>query len=226
MEYKVIIVGIRTYRNILIKIILTYGRQPINDFPQRVFKASLKFLIKRSFINWQMYMRSIRWQAMPKVKKKSDKQRQRLDKKFVKEMRGRQMRIRYKYKQNMRWKNRAYRVWYLEYPRVDVQGGNNNLVFCCYICICCLKLHQALITMLSFYKGGYLDLVGEHCTQLQCIYVFTICCRILISRPPRVFRRFKRRSCLVVRVNSVRDGRCLIKHTTPSNIGSATSVFD
>ena len=56
-----------------------------SDFPQRVFKASpirnlLKFLIKRSFINWQMYMRSIYWQAMPKFQKKSDKQRQILDK--------------------------------------------------------------------------------------------------------------------------------------------------
>ena len=29
-------------------------------------------------------------------------------------------------------------------------------------------------------------------TQLQCIYYL---CRILISRPPRVFRRFKHRSC-------------------------------
>ena len=35
-----------------------------------------------------------------------------------------------------------------------------------------------------------LNLVGA--TQLQCIYYL---CRILISRPPRVFRRFKRRSC-------------------------------
>ena len=35
---------------------------------------------KRSFINWQVHMRSIYWQAMPKVKKKSDEQRQRLDK--------------------------------------------------------------------------------------------------------------------------------------------------
>ena len=37
-----------------------------------------------------------------------------------------------------------------------------------------------------------LNLVGA--TQLQCIYYL---CRILISRPPRVFRRFKRRSCLI-----------------------------
>ena len=32
-------------------------------------------------------------------------------------------------------------------------------------------------------------------TQLQCIYYL---CRILISRPPRVFRRFKRRCCKFV----------------------------
>ena len=54
----------------------------VSDFPQQVFKASslqnlLKFLIKWSFMNWQLYMRLIYWQAMPKVKKKSDKQRQR-----------------------------------------------------------------------------------------------------------------------------------------------------
>ena len=36
----------------------------------------------------------------------------------------------------------------------------------------------------------YLDLVGS--TQLQCIYYLR---RILISKPPRVFQRFKRRSC-------------------------------
>ena len=33
-------------------------------------------------------------------------------------------------------------------------------------------------------------------TQLQCIYYL---CRILISRPPRVFRHFKRRSCCLLR---------------------------
>ena len=36
--------------------------------------------------------------------------------------------------------------------------------------------------------------IGEGGTLLQCIYYL---CRILISRPPRVFRRFKRRSCLL-----------------------------
>ena len=39
-------------------------------------------------------MRSIYWQAMMKVKKKSDKQRQRLDKKVLKEMIGRKIRKR------------------------------------------------------------------------------------------------------------------------------------
>ena len=39
----------------------------------------------------------------------------------------------------------------------------------------------------GFFK---LNFVGA--TELQCIYYL---CRILISRPPRVFRRFKRRSC-------------------------------
>ena len=59
-------------------------------------------------------------------------------------------------------------------------------IFCCYICTCiyCLKLHQVGE---FFFK---LNLVGA--TQLQCIYYL---CRILISRPPRVFWRFKRRSC-------------------------------
>ena len=59
--------------------------------------------------------------------------------------------------------------------------------FCCYICtcICCLKLHQ--VGEVFF----LINLVGA--TQLQCTYY--LCC-ILISRPPRVFRRFKRRSCL------------------------------
>ena len=33
-EYKATIAGIRTYRNILIKILLTSGRQPINEWPQ------------------------------------------------------------------------------------------------------------------------------------------------------------------------------------------------
>ena len=67
----------------------------------------------------------------------------------------------------------------------DVHVANNNLVFCCYICICCLKLHQANYHVEEFWiiffiflwvggwrrgGGGYLDMVGELCTQLQCIY--------------------------------------------------------
>ena len=62
--------------------------------------------------------------------------------------------------------------------------------FCCYICtcICCLKLHQADYQVGEVFFTSIL--VGG--TQLQCIYYL---CRILISRPPRVFRRFKRHSC-------------------------------
>ena len=47
----------------------------------------------------------------------------------------------------------------------------------------------------GFFFFFYLNLVGVGGgggTQLQCIYYL---CRIPISRPPRVFRRFKRRSC-------------------------------
>ena len=88
-EYKAIVVGIKTYCNILIKNIInlresanqwaaSYHVTPmwqsnVSDFPQQVFKASslqnlLKFLIKLSFMNWQMYMRSIYWQALLKDK--------------------------------------------------------------------------------------------------------------------------------------------------------------
>ena len=65
-----------------------------------------------------------------------------------------------------------------------------------------------LITRLeSFY---YLNLVGG--TQLQYIYYL---CPILISRPPRVFRRFKRRSCYGLlsakfQTDSSRLFRCLL----------------
>ena len=52
-----------------------------------------------------------------------------------------------------------------------------------------------LITRL---KRVFLTSISWGSTQLQCIYYLR---RILISRPPRVFRRFKRRSCLVI--NSV-----------------------
>ena len=125
------IAGIRIYRNILIKILLTYGRQPINerrqitwdpcDSPQRVFKASslwnlLRFLIKRWFINWQMYMRAIYWQAMPKVKKKTDKQRQILDKVHKRDERA----------TNEKEESKTcVEKWSI--PSVDVHVANNNL---------------------------------------------------------------------------------------------------
>ena len=60
-------------------------------------------------------------------------------------------------------------------------------IFCCYICICCLKLHRADNTRLKCFF--YLDLLGS--TQLQWIYYLRC---ILISRAPRVIWRFKRRS--------------------------------
>ena len=100
--------------------------------------STVKFLIKRSFTNWQMYMRSIYWQPMPKVKKKSVKQRQWLDKvrkrderaTNEKEIQGVQLQAKHALK------NRAYRV-------LNVHVANKNILFCCYIYICCLKLHQA-----------------------------------------------------------------------------------
>ena len=68
--------------------------------------------------------------------------------------------------------------------------------FCCYICICCLKLHQADYKVEEFFFFFYLDLVGEHSAPMYLpVYYLR---RILISRPLRVFRRFKRRSCLYV----------------------------
>ena len=64
--------------------------------------------------------------------------------------------------------------------------------FCCYICICCLKLHQADYKVEEFF-WFFLTSIWWGSTQLQSIYYLR---RILISRPPRVFRRFKRRSCI------------------------------
>ena len=59
-------------------------------------------------------MISVYWQAMPKVKKKSDKQRQRLDKVRKRDERAtNEKEKRYTgYKQNMRWKieHTQYRV--------------------------------------------------------------------------------------------------------------------
>ena len=114
------------------KISLTYGRQPINERRQIMWHpcdspmcpnflnefSKFHHFEKLSFMNWQTYMRSIYWQAMPKVKKESDKQRQRLYK----------VRKRYEKATNKKevqakhaLKNRAYRV--------DVHVPNNDLVF-------------------------------------------------------------------------------------------------
>ena len=72
----------------------------------------------------------------------------------------------------------------LQVPRLF----HSATIFCCYICtcICCLKLHRA------DYQVGE----GFFFTSIlhQCIYYL---CRILISRPPRVFQRFKRCSCWI-----------------------------
>ena len=50
-----------------------------------------------------------------------------------------------------------------------------------------------LLTRLKSFVVVFLTSIWWRSTQLQCIYYLH---RILISRPPRVFRRFKRRSCL------------------------------
>ena len=136
------------------KISLTYGRQPFNerrqiawqsnvsDFPQWVFKASslrnlLKFLIKWSFMNWKMYMRSIYWQAMPKVKKKGDKQRQglyKVCKRYERATNKKEVQAKHALK------NRAYRV--------DIHVPNNNLVFAATYLFVVWKLTSP-ITMLK-----------------------------------------------------------------------------
>ena len=185
----------------------------VSDFPRRVFKASLcrnllKFLIKRSFINWQIYMRSIYWQSMPKVKKKSDKQRQRLDKvrkrderaTNEKEVQGLQLQAKHTLK------NRAY--WVL-----DVHVANNNLVFMLHMYLLfetsqgwlpCWRVFNYYFIFFYFFfcgqvggwvevGGAYLDLVGEHSAPMYLPFglprfgggalssdVFTIWCRILI----------------------------------------------
>ena len=68
---------------------------------------------------------------------------------------------------------------------------HTTTIFCCYICICCLKLDQADYKVEDFFLL-FLTSIWWGSTQLQCIYYLR---RILISMPPRVFRRFKRRSC-------------------------------
>ena len=49
-----------------------------------------------------------------------------------------------------------------------------------------------LITRLKSFFVVFLTSIWWGSTQLQCIYYL---CRIQISRPPRVFQRFRRRSC-------------------------------
>ena len=78
--------------------------------------------------------------------------------------------------------------------------------FCCYICICCLKLHQADYQVEEFF-WVFLTSIWWGSTQLQCIYYLR---RILISRPPRVFRRFKRRSFI-----TWFQAHCLTLSSTP-----------
>ena len=72
---------------------------------------------------------------------------------------------------------------------------HTTTIFCCYICICCLKLDQADYKVEEFFLF-FLTSIWWGSTQLQCIHYLR---RILISRPPRVFRRFKRRSCVINR---------------------------
>ena len=171
----------------------------VSDFPQRVFKASslrnlFKLLIKRSFINWHMYMRSIYWQAMPKVKKKSHKQRQRLDK------------IRKRDERDKWWERGTTTsktdVEKSSKPSVDVHVANNNLVVLAATYVFVVWNFTRLITMLrvgGWMEGGgtaYLDFVGGAFSS----NLFTIWCRIRIYRPPRAFRRFKRRSCYYVSI--------------------------
>ena len=102
-------------------------------------------------------------------------------------------------------------------PSIAVHVANNKLVlFYCYICICCLKLHQAsgLLPCLRVFIIFFYFFVGRWgwrvvCSSIWwgstalCSNVFTIWCRILISGLPRVFWRFKRRSCYIILFISV-----------------------
>ena len=60
-----------------------------------------------------------------------------------------------------------------------------------------LLLHMYMYLLFETSPGwrGFFKLNFVGATELQCIYYL---CRILISRPPRVFRRFKRRSCCIL----------------------------
>ena len=81
--------------------------------------------------------------------------------------------------------------------------------FCCYTRICCLKLwiFTRLITRMKIFLRGVGGRVGWSGGRglprfgggALSSSVFTIWCRILISRPPRVYRRFKCRSCFYIR---------------------------
>ena len=70
---------------------------------------------------------------MPKVKKESDKQRQRLDK----------VRKRDERTTNEKEVQAKHALKKSSIASVDVHVANNNLVFHCYICISCLELHHA-----------------------------------------------------------------------------------
>ena len=65
------------------------------------------------------------------------------------------------------------------------------------ICICCLKLYQ-IFFFFFFGGGGWGGGGGGGGVGGLSSNVFAIWWRILISVPPRVFRRFKRRSCFIL----------------------------
>ena len=89
-----------------------------------------------------MYMRSIYWQAMPKVKKKSDKQRQRLYK------------VRKRYERATNEKEVQLSKTCVEksgIPRVDVHVQNNNLVFAAAYVFLLFETLPADYMLKSFY---------------------------------------------------------------------------
>ena len=66
-------------------------------------------------------------------------------------------------------------------------------IFCCYICVCCLKLNQADYKVEEgFFCCCFFTSIWWGSTQLQCIYYLH---HLPIFRPPRVFRHYKRRLC-------------------------------
>ena len=89
-----------------------------------------------------MYMRSIYWQAMPKVKKESDKQRQRLYK------------VRKRYERATNEKEVQLSKTCVEksgIPRVDVHVPNNNLVFAAAYVFLLFETLPADYMLKSFY---------------------------------------------------------------------------